>query len=169
MGRRLANTWRGQVFPKSGNSLEPAGYVSTKAGTIIGAFAEGATILPTDGRRYLAIPTNNVPLKARGRRMTPLDVEVSFDQDLIIRKGRNGRKLAFVNVIQAKNKRGWRQGTRRRLAQGRAVKLVLMFTLVPFVRLPKKLDPDAAFLRWAARYDGLVQAHWERSALARSR
>ena len=31
LGQRLANTWRGQVFPKSGQSLNAAGFVFSKA------------------------------------------------------------------------------------------------------------------------------------------
>lgn len=161
LGARLANTWRGQTFPKAGDSLDPAGFVWSKAAKIIGAFADGATILPTGGRRYLAIPTDNVPLKGRGRTMTPLEVEVAFNQDLIIRNGRRGHKLAFVNVIAAKNRRGFRAPTKGRLAQGRTAKLVLMFILTPSVVLAKRLDPDAAAERWAAKYDGLVQARFD--------
>jgi len=168
LGRRLANTWRGKVFPGGGSSFTPAGFVWSKAAKIVGAFATGATILPTDGRRYLAIPTNNVPLKARGRRMTPVEVEATFNQDLIVRMGRGGRKLAFVNVIAAKNKRGFRAATKGRLAQGRQVKLVLMFILVPAVRIPKRIDPDATFQRWAGRYDALVQSRWDASSLGKS-
>lgn len=168
-GQRLANTWRGQAFPRSGASLEPAGYVTSRAPKIVGAFATGATIVPVNGQRYLAIPTKNVPLKGRGKRMTPLDVEVAFDQDLIVRPGRRGQLLAFVNVIAAKNKRGFRKATRGRLAQGRQVKLVLMFTLVRSVRLEKRLDPDGAFERWAGRFDQLVQARWDASGLGSAR
>lgn len=169
LGDRLANTWRGKAYPGGGKSLHPAGYVWSKAPKIVGAFAEGATILPTGGRRYVAIPTKNVPLKARGRRMTPLDVEVAFNQDLIIRNGRAGRKLAFVSAVAARKGRGFRAPTKGRLAAGRATRLILMFILVPSVRLAKRLDPDAAFRAASARYDTLVQGGWDRSILARDR
>jgi hypothetical protein len=161
LGTRLANTWRNDTFPSKGASLEPTAYVWSKAPKIIGAFALGATILPLAGRRYLAIPTRNVPLKARGRRMTPLEVEVFFNQDLVIRHGRAGRRLAFVNVVGARNGRGFRPATRGRVAQGREVKLVLMFVLTPLARLRKRLDPDGAAQRWADAYDGLVQAEFD--------
>lgn len=161
LGQKLANAWRGETYPKAGVSLDPASWVHTNAPTIMRIFADGGTILPTGGRRYLAIPTANVPFKGKGKLMTPLDVEVAFNQDLIIRHGRAGRLLAFVNVIAAKNNRGFRQATKGRLAQGRAVKLVLMFTLVRSVTLAKRIDPDAVAERWAGRFDALVQANWK--------
>lgn len=161
LGEKLANAWRGETYPKATNSLEPASYVWTKAAKIIGAFAQGATITPTDGRRYLAIPTEHVPLKGRGRRMTPVEVEAAFNQDLIVRKGKGGRLLAFVDVIPAKNKRGFRPVTKGRVRQGRTSKLVLMFILVRSVQLGKRIDPDAVAERWAGRFDELVQANWE--------
>lgn len=151
LGTRLANTWRANAYPQAGrNSLDPAGYAWSNAPDIINAFASGAVILPRGGKRFLWIPTKNVPRKG-GRRgstgkMTPFEVEVAFDQDLIIRKWKGGRSLAFVSVIRARNKRGGlRRVTRGRRAQGRDAELVLMFVLVPTVQIPKKFDlQDAA-------------------------
>jgi hypothetical protein len=161
MGQRLANTWRMKVYPEGGRtSLEPSIVVWTKAPKIVDAFSRGATIYPTGGRRYIAIPTDNVPPALRGRRargqrlMTPEEVEAAFNQDLIIRNGRMGHKLAFVNVVQAKSVRrpGFRRATKGRLAQGREVRLVLMFTFVPQAKLPKKLNPEAHVAEWAGRF-----------------
>lgn len=165
MGQRLANTWRLKVYPEGGRtSLEPSIVVWTKAPKIIDAFSRGVTIYPTGGRRYIAIPTNNVPpalrgSRARGQRlMTPEEVEVAFNQDLIIRNGRMGRRLAFVSVVQGRSSRrgGYRQATARRVAQGREVKLVLMFTLVPSAQLPKKLNPARHVDEWGGRFRALV-------------
>lgn len=157
LGNRLANTWRGEVYPGRGQSITPAGYLHSNAPDIIDAFNRGAQIMPLNGKRFLWIPTDNVPraIGRRGstRRMTPDQVEIAFNQDLFIRRGQRGRMLAFVNAVAARNRRGFRQATRGRLAQGRAVKPVLMFTLVPTVRLPKALDLDGVATRWAARFE----------------
>lgn len=163
LGARLANTWRGRVYPDQGGkrgSLAAAGYVWTRAPEIIDSFVRGATIVPVNGSRYLAIPTDNVP-HAGGRRgatsrMTPVQVEIAYDQDLIVKRGKNGHLLAFVNVLSARNGRGYRPGTARRLAQGRQLKLVLMFTLVPVVRMPKLLDLDGPAKRWAAAFEAAL-------------
>lgn len=150
LGDRLANTWQGKVFPQGRNSLDPSAYVWSKAPRIILAFGQGATIVPVNGSQRLAIPTENVPRNGR-RLMTPVEVEAAFNQDLIVRPGRKGSLLAFVNVIPALNKRGFRKATPRRLASGRDVKLVLMFVLVRSVFLAKRFDIQAAAEKVGAR------------------
>lgn len=160
LGAKLANTWRGKTYPATGSSLDPSTFVWSKAPKLIDAFSRNLVILPGSGRRYRAIPTENVPMKARGRQMSPLDVETSFNQDLIIRPGRNGTKLGFVNVLAAKNKRGFRRPTKGRLAQGRTAKLVLMFVFVRSTRHRKRLDPAAIGERWAGKYQSILNANW---------
>ncbi|MFZ3484207.1 DUF6441 family protein [Sphingomonas sp. 3-13AW] len=156
LGQRLANTWRGNVYPKSRNGMNPAGYIYSRAPDIIDSFVRGATILPVNGSRFLAIPTASVPraLGRRGsaRRMTPEQVEHTFNQDLFYQRGKNGRVLAFINAVGARRGRGIRQATSRRLAQGRVLKRVLMFTLVPVARMPKLLDLDRPAANWSAAY-----------------
>jgi hypothetical protein len=138
---RLANTWRANSYPKSGNSLDPAGYAWSNAPDIIDAFSKETVIRPHGGKNYLWLPTKNVPLVGGRRRMTPDEVDTAFDQDLIIRNWRGGRRLAFVSVIRAKNKRGgFRRATRGRVAQGRGAELVLMFVLVPQIVTRKRFD-----------------------------
>lgn len=140
-GNRLANTIRSNVYPKSGDALNPAGYIYTKAPAIIDAFARGSTIRPVNGSRYLWIPTRNVPRRqGRGRRMDPEEVELHFNTELIILPSGKGDTLeAFIEVVAGRS-RGYRQATRGRLSQGREKKMVLMFTLRRSVRMPKRLD-----------------------------
>ncbi len=49
LGQRLANTWRGQVFPQSGVSLIAAGFVFSKAPNIVGVYARGCVIKSSKG------------------------------------------------------------------------------------------------------------------------
>lgn len=162
MGQRLANTWRDRVFPEKRRSMTPSGYIWSNAPDIIDAFSRGAQIVPLSGRRFLAIPTKNVP-SARGRRnssskMTPAQVENAFNQDLFFKRGRAGRVLAFINAVGALNGRGFRVATKGRRAQGRDPKPVLMFVMVPSVRLPRVLDLDVVAQRWAANFEARFTA-----------
>ncbi len=52
---RLAKTWRANVYPRQGGSLDPALQISNKAGIIVQAFSQGVTITPSS-RKWLAIP-----------------------------------------------------------------------------------------------------------------
>ena len=56
LGTRLANTWRGEVYPRSGQSIGAAGYVWSKAPGLVRLYAEGGIIRSKQGL-FLAIPT----------------------------------------------------------------------------------------------------------------
>ena len=157
---RIAKTWQAKTYPESGQSVDPAGYVFSRAPKIADSLIAARTIVPLDGRKYLAIPSRNVPRQGR-KPMTPLDVETAYNQDLIIRPARNSKHLlGFVNVIAARNKKGFRRATAARLAQGRNVKLVLMFTFVPRVRTTRRVDFEGTANRWAALVPGYVEGDW---------
>ncbi len=162
LGQRLANTWRGNVYPASGKSLDPATLVYSKAPHIILSMTESITIVPVNGAKMLAIPTTNTP-NTRGPRggtvpMTPEQVENHFNQDLIFLRGKKpGVWDAFVNVVAAKNKKGFRRATPGRLAQGRQVELKLMFVCVPNVRTKKIHDLQASADRWAAKVPAMLE------------
>ncbi|MCC3862665.1 DUF6441 family protein, partial [Emcibacteraceae bacterium Y4] len=49
LGPRLARTWRGDVYPRRGESLKAAGLVYTKAQKIMEGFEEGQVIRAKDG------------------------------------------------------------------------------------------------------------------------
>ena len=101
---------------------------------------------------YLAIPTANTPRKGR-RYATPNEVENIFNHELIFLPGRGRQMLAFVDAIKAKSGRGFRRATkRRRTKDGRENELVLMFVMVPQVRL-------RARLRWPEIFKEL-EASW---------
>ena len=44
LSQRLANTWRGEVYPKCKNSLRAAGLVYSRAPDIVRAYANGAVM-----------------------------------------------------------------------------------------------------------------------------
>lgn len=155
LGVRLGKTWRGQTYPNKDDVRRgPAGFVYSNAPDIISAYATGATLVPLAGRRFLAIPTKNVPRSGgRGftKRMNPFEVEHAFNQDLVLRKGKRGTILGFVNAVAARSRKrpGLREATKGRVAQGRAVRLVLMFIFVKSVRVARVLDLQGAANRAA--------------------
>lgn len=162
LGARLANTWRGDTYPAEGSSLNPAGWVTSRAPTIIDSFSRGTTIRPVNGAKYLWIPTKNVP-RARGRvgrgggilrsgALTPEELEQRFNTDFIIVPGKNGGLLAFMDVIKSLNAKTYRPRTKRRVRAGRRTSQVLMYVLRPTVRMPKVLDLDGPAQRWAGAY-----------------
>lgn len=138
-GNRLANSMRGEVYPKGLPSLNAAGLVYTKAPKIIDAHERGATITAQDGF-WLAVPLPAAGKSARGGRITPGEWE-----------SRTGRRLRFVYragrsallVDDGTVKRGARVMTKaghHRAATGFRNRTVPVFALVPQVKLQKRLD-----------------------------
>lgn len=142
LGRRLSKTWRSKNFPGTGYSLGAAGSVFTKSPKLIRAFEEGATIRSADGF-WLAIPTEHAPKTGVGRkRINPSN----FPEH-------NLGKLRFVyrpkvsllvvdNQRERKSKRGGfaLSKSKRALKTGHGLSTVIMFFLVPQVRLKRRLN-----------------------------
>ncbi|MGI4880456.1 MAG: DUF6441 family protein [Janthinobacterium lividum] len=163
LGSRLANTWRGNTYPEAGASLDPAAYIWSNAPNIVASFATGATILPLNGRKYLWIPTKNVPATRQRRSSShaagPAEVQEVFKQPLIMIPGRSGHMLAFIDASLTSNRRV-RSAARARGAVKGKPRLVLMFTAVPTLRVAKKLDLDGAGQFWGDQFPALLQDRW---------
>lgn len=172
---KLANTWQDRLYPTTGQSLSPAAYVFSKAPGIIDAYARGVTIVATGGRRLLAIPTDDTPLKRAGDALTPKEVESRYGRRLRLVPARSaqgsligGRAVAYLvmdNLVPKKATGRFRgasareqNGTSRN--KGRLVRSVVMFTLVASVRVPKKLDLQGALDRAAASLPQLLAQEW---------
>lgn len=168
LGQRLANTWRDRVFPEQRRSMTPSGYIWSNAPDIVDSFNRGAVIRPMGGAKYLWIPTKNVP-RARGRvnvrgrvikggAMSPEEVENMFNDQLTIRRGKNGSLLAFIDVVRARNGRAVRSVTKRRVAAGRKAEPVLMFVLRRTVALPRLLDIEGVAAQWATNFEARLSS-----------
>jgi hypothetical protein len=168
LGGRLANAVRYDVWPRPPRfSLRAAARVTTNADEIFEAFETGAVITGKAGN-WLAIPTKDTPRSRTTRRggtrggrgkASPAEVEEMFNRDLVAVRLRTGTMaLIMPNVIRAKNRRGWRRDTQRRLAQGRNPEAVTMFILVPLARMPRLLSLEQIAVSADAWFQGEVNA-----------
>ena len=179
LGPRLAKTIRREVYPKGRNSIDAAALVWTKAPKIIDAYARGSTIRPVNGARYLWIPTDDVPKQRQGNRLTPQEVEQRFGRDLVIigagnhrlrttpSRVNNGVAYAGFSGLAIRKASGrWRNATPNQMKPGhrsyREVtrQFVLMFTLVPLVKVSKRLDLEALAREAEARFPGQLSKNW---------
>lgn len=140
LGPRLANTWQDRVYPQQQESLRPSAFVWSKAGELISAHTEGATIRAANGV-YLAVPTKNVP-RRRNRLATPAEVLALYGVETFnIVRGRGGNLLLMVPAVRSRKGNSWRRASSIRTGrQGRKAEMVLMFVLVRQVTLRKRLD-----------------------------
>jgi hypothetical protein len=162
LGMRLSRTWRERTYPNKGH--DAASLVWSKAPQIIRTFDEGAVIKSKSGL-WLAIPTPSAPKRGvGGKRINPSNFPEHRYGPLrfVYRRGRPS--LLVVDGVRI-NKSG-RVGRRAkggaftktgRMKQGMAT--VVMFIMVPQVRLKKRLDVKREAERWSRRLPALIQRH----------
>jgi hypothetical protein len=164
LGSRLANTVRSEAYPKGTDSMNAAAMVWTKAPKLIGAFDTGPLIRSKDGF-WLAIPTKAAGMGSRGRKITPNEWEQRTGRNLqfIYRRGRTA--LLIDNgtarfrgrsdpVSMVESGRARRFGSRKRQS-------VVIFTLVPQVKLEKKLDLDRETPRVLGAIEASIVSNWK--------
>jgi hypothetical protein len=166
LGERLAKTWQDSVYPRTGDSNEPAGFIQSKAAEIIESYEKGSTIVATGGRKFLAIPSGDCPRHRQGNAFTPEEVEERFGKKLIFisaddrgfrtPSARHNTAVGYLvlkGLVVRKATGRWRPASERERAgttrNPRAVSSVIMFTLVRSVKKPKLLDLNGPAQRWA--------------------
>ncbi len=166
LGKGLANSWRAKFYPTQ-SSLDAASFVYTRAYKILPALEQGSLIRGRHGL-WLAIPTPNVP-KARRfeRRPTPRDVERKWNVKLRFVYRPNGASLLVLDNRRASYNRstgelrGFRKASDSALRTGRGLSTVVMFWLVPQVKLPKRIDFATTAANWQRRLPELIIKHWK--------
>jgi hypothetical protein len=161
LGQRLARTWRDKHYPNQ--KLDAASLVYSKAPQIIRAFDEGAVIRSRRGR-FLAIPTQNAPRKGTdGKRVKPSTFPEYRFGPLRFVPRRNGPSLLVVGGLRASlsrktgEVRGFRRATERARQSGQGLSTVVMFLLVPQVKLRKRLDVARAAEHWSGQLPALIE------------
>ncbi len=155
----VARTWRSRVYPNKGH--DAATLVWSRAPQIIRTFDEGAVIRSKSGL-WLAIPTPAAPKRGvGGKRINPGNFpEHRFGPlRFVYRRGRPS--LLVVDGVRI-NKSG-RVGRRAkggaftktgRMKQG--ITTVVMFIMVPQVKIKKRLDVVREAKRWERLLPGLI-------------
>ena len=159
--RASPNSWRDRHYPNQ--RLDAASLIYTKAPQIIRAFDEGA-VIPSKRGRLLAIPTENAPRKGTdGRRITPSTFPEHRFGPLRFVPRQSGPSLLVVDGLRASfsrqtgELRGFRRATERARRSGQGLTTVVMFLLVPQVKLRKRLDVARAAERWSAQLPELFE------------
>lgn len=163
LGGKLAKSWQSQLYPKGKKSIGAAGWIFSKAPRLIRAFNEGALIKSRDGF-FLAIPTEAAPKRGvGGKRISPSNFpEHSLGRlRFVYRPGKIS--LLVVDSLRAgTGKRGgFRKASESAMKSGRGLTTVVMFLLVPQVKLKKRLDYKAVANRWEPQLPQAILQHWK--------
>ena len=142
--------------------LDAASLVYTKAPQIIRAFDEGVVVRSKRGR-FLTIPTENAPRKGTdGRRINPSTFPEHRFGPLRFVPQSSGPSLLMVDGLRASfsrqtgELRGFRRATDRARRSGQGLTTVVMFLLVPQVKL-RALEVARAAERWSAQLPALIE------------
>lgn len=163
LGVRLARAWRSRTYPNEGH--DAASLVWSKAPHIVRVFDEGTVIKSRNGF-WLAIPTPASPKRGvGGKRINPSNFpEHRFGPlRFVYRRGRPS--LLVVDGVRVNASTG-RVGRRAKggafTKSGRmkaGMSTVVMFVLVPQVRMPKRLDVERAAAKWTRALPLLIDRH----------
>ena len=164
---RLARTWRSRAYPNKGH--DAATLVWSKAPQIIRTFDEGAVIRSKSGL-WLAIPTPAAPKRGvGGKRISPGNFPEHRFGPLRFVYRRSRPSLLVVDSVRI-NKSG-RVGRRAkggaftktgRMKQG--ITTVVMFIMVPQVKLKKRLDVVREAKLWERKVPGLINQNYSQSS-----
>jgi hypothetical protein len=160
LGQRLANTWRGKVYPQGQVSLKAAGLVYTNAPEIMTGLETATTIRGKDGL-WLAIPTPNAPKRGvGGKRINPTNFpEQSLGRLRFVYRP-SGVSLLVVDNVRT-IARGIRSASDKQKASGRGLSTAVMFWLVRQVRTKKRIDLKREAEAWQNRLPALIVSHWK--------
>lgn len=158
LGSRLANAVRGEAYPKGQPSMNAAALVWSNAPKITAAHEAGPLITSRNGF-WLAIPTAAAGKGRRGR-ITPGEWESRTGRRLrfIYRRGRTALLVDTGQVLSGARTVG-RDGFSRK-ARGFKNRSVVIFTLVPQVKLRKRLDLMGAADQVGAGLPARIVANW---------
>lgn len=143
MGPKLGNTIRSQVYPKNRIAAQPAGAVWSKAPKILAAFRDAPTIRPVKGT-MLAIALPQCPKGRRNRPITVPEAIKRFGPPRPVPSAK-GVVLLFRTRLLVSGRFG--------KARKRAGDWTAFYVLVRAVRMPRRIDVDAALAAGAAAYD----------------
>jgi Family of unknown function (DUF6441) len=114
--------------------------------------------------RFLAIPTENAPRKGTdGKRISPSTFPEHRFGALRFVPRQSRPSLLVVDGLRASYSRqtgglrGFRRATERARRSGQGLTTVVMFLLVPQVKLTKRLDVTRAAERWSTQLPALIE------------
>lgn len=163
LGNRLPNTISAQRYPQSGQSLNAAALIWSKAPEIVGSHERGEIIRNQDGL-WLTIPTEAAGKGAGGRRLTVKEWEQrrGIKLRLVYLEGKKAGLLVADGIRLNKAGQARKPGGRRPKKEKPTVLLgAVIFILVRQVSIRKKLDLMLEAEMIAAQLPGTIAAAWE--------
>jgi len=171
VGPRVAKAWRAKTYDNKAANEGPAAFVWSKAPKIISFHTANQVVHAVHGK-FMAIPTEDAPMKGGGGRMSVAEVEARFGKRIFFigpddhgfhTPSQRRAGIAFLvlkDLVVRKASQRYRNASAREKEGGRKpLSAVIMFVLVPQVRGRKEIDLAATADRWAGQAVELILAH----------
>lgn len=157
-GARLANTWRGTVYPNVPGvySTQPAVVLFSAAPVLAMAFEAGARIRAANGSEYICVPTENAPKPTQRR------VGERTGRDWLARARQSYPEMEFIPVQAG---RFGLLAVKRKAANGEE-ELLVLFLCVRDSRLRKRMNFRRIFRDLEAEWPRLYEAEVTRELRA---
>lgn len=141
LGGRMANTVRSAAYPTTGESMNAAAMIWTKAPVIVASHEQGV-LIRSSSEFWLAIPLPSAGKGRGGRRMTPGEYEQRTGQSLrfVFRKGRTALLVADEARLTVRGQARRKGGRRRKDGILTGAQTIPVFVLVPQVKLRKRTN-----------------------------
>lgn len=155
LGSRLANTWQGNLYQQG--QVNAAGFVFSKAASIVSAYAAGVLIKPKSGGTWLIIPTDETPKRIRRKRATPELWEQAFRQKLQFVQFAANLAGLIAPAIAVKARAGKELSAR---AKARTRTRVI-FLLIRQTQVKRRLSLAEPAREWGGALPQLILDNWE--------
>lgn len=166
LGGKLASAIQSRTYPQGGKpSLNAAGFVYVKGRRVkdyLDAYAEGAVITAKAGK-FLAIPTENAKgLLGGGGRSAKISVggwqyKIGVPTSVVPTGDPEAPFVIVANLRKGRGQRGgYRAPTAGAIGRGDTERVVL-FILVPLVRVAKRISTEGLADNWAGRIPDLIE------------
>lgn len=166
---RLSRAWASKVYPdRSGaGSLSASAIIFVKGGKhtqdAISAFTSGATVRSKNGL-FLLIPTENAPKVGLGRdrdkRLAAAEAKYGRLR-FVYRRGKPSLLVADNLRARAGKRGGFSRASGRAIATGN-VATIVVFILVPVVKLGKRFSVSPIEQKWLHQAPGLINEEYQR-------
>lgn len=162
LGMRLGNAIRGEAYPKGTDSMNAAALIYSKAPKITAAHEAGPLIRSSNGF-YLSIPTDEAGKGPRGASITPGQWEQKTGRRLrfVYRRGKTSLLVLDQGRLSSRGLAAPNRGRRRKDGFLNKEQTIVIFTLVPQVKLPKRLNLFEAAERYSNSLPSKIVAGWK--------
>ncbi|HAG53536.1 MAG TPA: hypothetical protein DCL21_07100 [Alphaproteobacteria bacterium] len=143
LGYGLSKSWKVNFYNKSDADKFTKALVYTKSPKIMEGFENAEIRKPTRGRKWIAIPSNNVPKAPGKKRYTPETWKKSFPV-LYFAQDTKGKAYLVGQTIHKTNKRGNKVIRKTNSRNESEAETVVYFFLVKQTRHTKKLNFEQA-------------------------